>query len=114
MLEKLGAEKGQVDIEDIDRNVIQEAINARRETPHMANAWLGTVSGMFDWAMQEQTDPATGRSFRVDSNPCEFVKRFPPPKKDDLDDEGRMVTRHGRTRIWTRSRPPIRTARASG
>ena len=88
MLEKLGTEKGQVDIEDIDRNAIQEAMNARRETPHMANAWLGTVSGMFDWAMQEQTDPATGRPFRLDSNPCEFVKRFPPPKKDDLDDEG--------------------------
>jgi integrase len=87
MLEKLGAEKGQVDIEDIDRSVIQEAMNARRETVHMANAWLTTVSNMFDWAMQEQTDPATGRPFRLDSNPCEFVKRFQPPKKDDLDAE---------------------------
>src|ERR1700722_9926799 len=87
MLEKLGAEKGQVDIEDIDRSVIQEAMNARRETVHMANAWLTTVSNMFDWAMQERTDPATGRPFRLDSNPCEFVKRFQPLKKDDLDDE---------------------------
>jgi hypothetical protein len=53
----------------------------------MANAWLTTVSNMFDWAMQERTDPATGRPFRLDSNPCEFVKRFQPLKKDDLDDE---------------------------
>ena len=88
MLEKLGAEKGQIDIGDVDRNVIQEAMNTRRETPHMANAWLTTLNNMFDWAMQEQTDPATGRPFRLDSNPCEFVKRFPPPKEDDLDDEG--------------------------
>jgi integrase len=87
MLEKLGAAKGEVAIEDIDRGVIQEAMNARRETVHMANAWLTTVSHMFDWAMQEQTDPATGRSFRLDGNPCEFVKRFQPPKKNDLDDE---------------------------
>ena len=53
MLEKLGVEKGHIDFEDIDlEGVIQEAMNARRETVHMANAWLTTVSNMFDWATQ--------------------------------------------------------------
>jgi hypothetical protein len=89
MLEKLGAEKGHLDIEDITRSVIQDSMNARRETPHMANAWLTTVSNMFDWATKEhQTDPATGESLPIlEANPCEFVKRFPPPKTDDPDDE---------------------------
>jgi hypothetical protein len=86
MLEKLGVAKGHINIGDIDRSVIQEAMNDRRETVHMANAWLTTVSNMFDWAMQEQTGPETGRPFRLHSNPCEFVKRFKAPKKDDLDD----------------------------
>jgi integrase len=87
MLEKLAVSKGQVDIEDITRAVIQDSMNARRETVHMANAWLGVVSGMFEWATEERLDPETGRSFRLEANPCEFVKRFPAPKKDDLHEE---------------------------
>ena len=55
MLEKLGLSKGQVDVEDIARDVIQESMNARRETVHMANAWLATVSRMFEWATQERS-----------------------------------------------------------
>jgi hypothetical protein len=87
MLEKLAIAKGQIDVEDITRAVIQESMSARRETVHMANAWLGVVSGMFEWATEERVDPATGRSFRLEANPCEFVKRFKAPRNDDLDDE---------------------------
>ena len=89
MLEKLGQAKGDIDLEDITRSVIQDSMNARRETVHMANAWLTTVSNMFDWATKEdQQDPLTGKSTPIlGANPCEFVKRFPAPKKDDLDEE---------------------------
>ena len=115
MLEKLGVAKGHIDLEDIDlEGVIQEAMNARRDTVHMANAWLTTVSNMFDWAMQEQTDPETGRLFRLDSNPCEFVKRLKAPKKghDDLDEEEDGHPTFS-TMTWPRSRPPTRTAAGS-
>jgi hypothetical protein len=89
MLEKLAVSKGQVDIEDITRSVIQDSMNARRETVHMANAWLTTVSNMFDWATKEdQPDPLTGKSVPIlEENPCALVKRFQAPKKDDLDEE---------------------------
>jgi hypothetical protein len=91
MLEKLGAARGSTDIEDITRVVIQDSMNARRETVHMANAWLTTVSNMFVWATQEHlTDPETGESAPIlAANPCEFVKRFQVPKNsaDDLDEE---------------------------
>ena len=89
MLEKLAVAKGTIDIEVIDRSVIQDSMNARRETVHMANAWLTTVSNMFDWATKEdQPDPLTGKSAPIlDENPCALVKRFPAPKKDDLDEE---------------------------
>jgi integrase len=89
MLEKLAVAKGAIDIEDITRSVIQDSMNARRETVHMANAWLTTVSNMFDWATKEHlTDPETGRSAAIlAENPAAVVKRFQPPKKDDLDDE---------------------------
>jgi integrase len=91
MLEKLAMAHGSTDIEDITRAVIQDSMNARRETVHMANAWLTTVSNMFDWATKEQmTDPATGKSAAIlEEDPCEFVKRFQAPKKgaDDLDEE---------------------------
>jgi Phage integrase family len=87
MLEKLAISKGRVDVEDITRAVIQESMNARRETVHMANAWLGVVSGMFEWATEERLDPETGGSFRLEANPCEHIKRFKAPRKDDLDEE---------------------------
>jgi integrase len=79
----------QTDVEDITRSVIQDSMNARRETIHMANAWLSTVSNMFDWATKEHMeDPATGRSAPIlENNPCELVKRFQEPKKDGLDEE---------------------------
>jgi integrase len=89
MLEKLAVEKGGIDIEDITRSVIQDSMNARRETVHMANAWLGVVSGMFEWATKEhQTDPETGRSAAIlAENPAEFIKRFQAPKNNMLDDD---------------------------
>jgi integrase len=89
MLEKLGAARGSTDIEDITRSVIQDSTATRRETVHMANAWLTTVSNMFEWATQEHlTDPETGKSAPIlAANPCEFVKRFPAPRRDDLDGE---------------------------
>ena len=89
MLEKLAVAHGSTDIEDITRSVIQDSMNARRETIHMANAWLTTVSNMFDWATKEHMeDPATGRSAPIlENNPCELVKRFQEPKKDGLDEE---------------------------
>jgi integrase len=89
MLEKLAVAHGSADILAIDRVVIQDSMNARRATVHMANAWLTTVSNMFDWATQEQlTDPVTGDSDPIlPANPCELVKRFPAPRKDDLDEE---------------------------
>jgi integrase len=91
MLEKLAVAHGSTDIEDITRAVIQDSMNARRDAVHMANAWLTTVSNMFDWATKEHImDPETGKSAPIlAENPCAFVKRFQAPKKgaDDLDDE---------------------------
>jgi integrase len=91
MLEKMAVAHGSMDIEDITRAVIQDSMNARRETVHMANAWLTTVSNMFDWATKEDmTHPETGMSAPIlAANPCEFVKRFQTPNKgaDDLDEE---------------------------
>jgi hypothetical protein len=63
MLEKLAVAHGSANILDINRVVIQDSMNARRETVHMANAWLGVVNGMFEWATKEQiTDPETGEN----------------------------------------------------
>ena len=89
LLEKLGAEKGEVDIEDIDAVAIKAGMVARRATPHMANVWLGTVSNMLEWATKEQiTDPETGGSVAIlKANPAIGVKRFKPPRSADPDEE---------------------------
>jgi hypothetical protein len=89
ILEKLGAEKGDIDIEDITRNVIQASVKDREATPHSANVWLGVVSGMFEWATKEHlTDPGTGRSVPIlEANPAIGVKRFKPPRSADPDEE---------------------------
>ena len=53
-------------------------------------------------------DPETGKSAPIlAESPAVGVKRFKAPKKDDHDSTRRTVTRHSRTRIWPRSRPPI-------
>ena len=80
MLEKLAEAKGMTDLEDIDRAAIQASMEARRSTIHMANAWLTTVSNMFDWATRELPQ------FKQE-NPCQLVKRFQPIRAADLDEE---------------------------
>ena len=89
MLEKLGAEKGHVDIEDVDKGVIQASVNARAATPLMAGAWLYAVKAMFDWATREyMTDPATGELKPIlADNPCLGVRLPRAPKPADPDEE---------------------------
>jgi hypothetical protein len=89
MLEKLGAEKGHVDIEVVDKGVIQASINARAATPLMAGAWLYAVKAMFDWATREyMTDPATGELKPIlADNPCLGVRLPRAPKPADPDEE---------------------------
>jgi integrase len=89
MLEKLAVDKGHIDIEDIDKAAIQESVNARRDTPHMANIWLMTVANVFDGTTREVLpDPLTGESKPIlEANPCEGVKRVLVPKGDDPDEE---------------------------
>jgi integrase len=89
ILESLAAEKGGVDLEDINRAAIQASVNARRDTPHMANVWLTAVSNVFAWATREcLPDPRTGESKPIlEENPCEGVKRVSIPRPDDPDEE---------------------------
>jgi integrase len=89
MLEALAAEKGTVDIEDIDKAAIQASMNARRSKPHMANVWLTTVSNVFAWATRESlADPLSGEAKPIlEENPAEVVKRLPIPKSPDPDEE---------------------------
>jgi hypothetical protein len=89
MLEKLGAEKGHVDIEDVDKGVIQASVNARAATPLMAGAWLYAVKAMFDWATREYiADPATGELKPIlADNPCLGVRLPRAPKPADPDEE---------------------------
>jgi hypothetical protein len=89
MLEKLGAEKGHVDIELIDKGVIQASVNARAAKPLMAGAWLYAVKAMFDWATREyMTDLATGdlKPMLAD-NPCLGVRLPRAAKPADPDEE---------------------------
>jgi integrase len=89
MLEKLAAEKGAVDIEDIDQAAIQSGLEARRSTPHMARAWLTCNNGLFDWATRERRpDPMTDEMKPIlEANPCAGVRRLPIPKSADPDEE---------------------------
>ncbi|HEY1863551.1 MAG TPA: tyrosine-type recombinase/integrase [Roseiarcus sp.] len=89
MLEKLGAEKGQVDIEDVDKGVIQMSVNARAAKPLMAGAWLYAVKAMFDWGTREyMADPATGELKPIlADNPCLGVRLPRAPKPADPDEE---------------------------
>jgi integrase len=89
MLERLAAEKGAVDLEDIGKGAIQDSLDARRATPPMANVWLGTVSSMFAWATREaMSDPTTGEAKPIlEANPCEDVKRLAVPRRADPDEE---------------------------
>jgi integrase len=89
MLERLAAEKGAVDLEDIGKGAIQDSLNARRATPPMANVWLGTVSNLFAWATREcLPDPLTGASVPIlAENPCEGIKRLAIPRSADPDEE---------------------------
>jgi len=89
MLEKLGAEKGHVDIEDIDKGVIQTSVNARADTPLMAGAWHYAVKAMFDWATREyMADPATGELKPIlADNPCLGVRLPRAPKPADPEEE---------------------------
>jgi integrase len=88
-LEKLAEERGVVDIEDINTAAIQASVNAPRDQPHMAGAWLTTVSNMFAWATSEcLSDPLTGEAKPIlGENPCEGVKRVPIPRSADPDEE---------------------------
>ena len=52
VLEKLGIEKGTVEVEDIDKAAIQASMNARRDKPNMANVWFTAVTKLFEWATQ--------------------------------------------------------------
>ena len=89
MLEKLGAEKGHVDIEDVDKGVIQASVNARAAKPLMAGAWLYAVKAMFDWATREyMADPATGELKPIlADNPCLGVRLPRARKPADPDEE---------------------------
>ena len=89
MLEKLAGEKGTLDIEDIDKGVMQASVNARAATPGMAAAWLYAVSAMFRWAMEEYLpDPATGEmKLILEDNPCVGVRLPKAPKPEDPDEE---------------------------
>jgi integrase len=89
MFERLAAEKGAVDLEDIGKGAIQDSLNARRATPPMANVWLGTVSNLFAWATREcLPDPLTGASVPIlAENPCEGIKRLAIPRSADPDEE---------------------------
>jgi integrase len=89
LLAKLQEDKGTIDIEDVTKAVIQDSLNARRETPHMANVWLTTVSNLFDWACSEMLpDPMTGvmKPILLES-PCVRVKRLAIPRPSDPDEE---------------------------
>jgi hypothetical protein len=89
MLEKLGAEKGHVDIGLVDKGVIQASVNARADKPLMAGAWLYAVKAMFDWATLEyMTDPASGELKPIlADNPCLGVRLPRAPKPADPDEE---------------------------
>jgi hypothetical protein len=89
MLEKLAADKGAVDLEDISKGTIQDSLNARRATPPMANLWLGTVSNLFAWATREcLPDPLTGEAKpMLEANPCDGIKRLAVPRSADPDEE---------------------------
>jgi hypothetical protein len=82
LLEKLAIDRGHHDIEDIDQAAIQASVNARRDTPHLANVWLATVSQVFGWATREpMEDPKTGGLKPIlAANPCVGVKRIALPK----------------------------------
>ena len=89
MLEKLAEEKGHVDIEDIDKGVIQASVNARADKPLMAGAWLYAVKAMFEWATREYVaDPATGElKLILADNPCDGVRLPKAPRPADPDEE---------------------------
>jgi hypothetical protein len=89
MLEKLGAEKGHIDIEDVDKGVIQASVNVRADKPLMAGAWLYAVKAMFDWATREyMADPATGELKPIlADNPCLGVRLPRAAKPADPDEE---------------------------
>jgi integrase len=89
VLERLAEDKGGADLEDIDKTVIRDSLNARRATPHMANLWLTAVSGVFAWATGEaMPDPEGGElKLILAQNPCDGVKRLAIPKAADPDAE---------------------------
>ena len=89
MLQKLGAEKGHVDLGDVDKGVIQASVNARAAKPLMAGVWLYAVKAMFDWGTREYTaDLATGELKPiVPDNPCLGVRLPRAPKPADPDEE---------------------------
>ena len=89
MLEKLGVEKGHVDIEDVVKGVIQASVTARAGSPGMAAAWLYAVKAMFDWATREyMADPATGELKPIlADNPCVGVRLPRASKPADPDEE---------------------------
>jgi integrase len=89
MLERLAADKGAIDIEVITRTVIQDSLEARRQTPHMARAWLSCVNGLFAWATRERLpDPVTGEPLPIlAQNPCDGVRRLPIPRPVDPEEE---------------------------
>jgi integrase len=89
MLERIAADKGGIDLEDIDKAAVLGSMNARASTPHMANFWLTAVSAVFDWAMREtMPDPVTGEMKPIfAANPCEGVKRLAIPRSEDPDEE---------------------------
>jgi hypothetical protein len=53
------------DTEDISRSVIIEAVEARKETPELANSILTALKNLFGWAV---------RVGHVDHNPCDGIK----------------------------------------
>jgi integrase len=89
VLEKLAADKGSVSIEDIDQATIKASLDARKDTPHMARAWLGCVNAMFAWATAERLpDPVTGAPTPIlAASPCAGMKRLPLPKPEDPEEE---------------------------
>jgi hypothetical protein len=113
MLERLAAEKGAVDLEDIGKGAIQDSLNARRATPPMANVWLGTVSNLFAWATREcLPDPLTGASAPILAENRARGSSDSRSRGAPIRTKSRAI-RPSAMRTLPASKPPMRKGRAS-
>jgi integrase len=79
ILRKLAEEKGNVDVEDIDRAAVVVAVEKRRDTPEQANLVLTALKRMFAWGVE---------AGHVDKNPAEGVQGVKKPKASPDEEDG--------------------------